>query len=529
MTMDTLTLDVPFEITDGISLSNSLDILGVFGVSSELTETKAGIMALSVPLSDGLSDVFVLAVPVGVYSGLWQIKIEMPQAVTGQFTVNNTIGDFGLSGVFELSASMPEHGISSAFRLRNGIGGRDNNVLTQTCTITIDGFDVSDLLSSATLNLYGDSAIADIELNLALKDNMFRDGSEIIALIEGDEYGFIAEETEQTADSLRIWGRAKIAELYEPYAEKQDYAFSAGDGKDLAETISVAVLWLADSYQIGAFGGAMYPMDALQKIAEACGNEVRGLDSAYVVNPFEIEGYISIDNVLEKTVSRSADIYDAVRVTLSGDDLLIIDSEDTEAEVNKTVDVRIYSSAGYKLKTDGFNNMLVRSKVRETITEDVQLTDGAGSLKYPVVRVLTEGITVYGQKIYAAGCRYISVSYETEYDLWQVWSSEPMTGLVCIAETENTVLAGAGARVLAADNELVTTTKTAEAFAKYTLNSNSGRTAKFKIAYMPELATLLPSGVRHNDFTGIITGLSVNIESNPLQIYHTLEVREYGG
>lgn len=524
---DSAVISTPFDIADSAIIQNSMDISGVIVLATELATAIDAFTTISNSLSFGLTGTCEICAPIGVCQNSTLLITELSEGIGGGVAVNNVIGDFAYMGGVEIVAEMPLSGLAGTIRIRNSIGGK-GAVISQSCLMTINGDDITDRVSSATINLYGASAIADIEINLPLTANPFCTGEICRVQIETDVFEFIIEEFEQSQNSLKIWGRAKAAALYEPYTQKQAYSIKSGDAEQIAEAIDDSVYFIADSYTIGAMSGEMYPIEAVQKIAEAGGYDTRGLDDVFVVNPFDVQEFVSLDSVFEKTVTQTADIYDAVKVSLSGDDILIVDAEKTEAEINEIVNVRIYSTFEYTFKTEGVSNLRFKRQVRETVSEDIQLTSGAGSLKYPVIKMLTEGVTVAGQNIYAEGCRYISVSYETEYDLWHVWSDKAITALVCVAETENTVLIGAGEKVLTADNELVTTAETALIYGTNTLNSNKGKTAKFKIPYMPELATLEPTGIRHDDFQGVITALSVSIESNPLRIYQNIEAREYG-
>lgn len=517
-----------FPISEHGDINYSMSLGGQSIVSVELSEQVKANIEITAPLGFGLLGHHDVNNEIGDNIGYCSIINELAGAKKSLYQINNTLGDYGHSGGLEMFIQMPENGLSNTMVLRSAIGGADTTMLTQQFTVQIEGEDVSKYVTATTISLYGSSIIANIELTLAMREDRFRVGQIIDAFVGDEWFTFRLEETEVSGTEYKLWGRARSATLYDPYSVKQTFAIKAGLGEEIAQSITDKVIWEAESYAIGALSGDMYPAEAVQKIAEAGGMDVRGLDKLHVIDPLAFADYISLENIFEKTITRDTDSYDAARVNLSGDDVLVIETDDTNIEIGETAEVKVYSSLPYLFRADGVTSSLYQSNIRETVTEDIQLEDGVGSLKYPFIKLISGEVTVSGQKVYAGGYRYITIQYETEYDLYHITSDKAMEALIYIAETENTVVVGSGDRVLEDDgNELITSSDTALLYAQRLLVNNSGRTAKFKVPYNHELLGIEPKAVRYDDFRGIVTSLEINIESNPIKIYHNIEVREY--
>lgn len=525
---DVVNISALLQITEQCDLAYSMSLGGQNTVSVELAERITADIEITAPLGFGLIGGHELNNRIGDNAGYCAILNELAETKKGLCQVNNTIGDYGYTGGLEMFVQMPENGLSDTMVLRSAIGGADTTMLTQQFTVQISGEDISKYVTAATISLYGSSIIANIELTLAMREDRFRVGQIIDAFVGEEWFTFRLEETEVSGTEYKLWGRALSAALYDPYVTQQTYAEKAGLGDVIAQSITDRVIWEAEPYAVGALSGDMYPAEAIQKIAEAGGMDVRGLDKLYIIDPLAITNYVSLENILEKTITRDTDSYDATRVSLSSDDVLVIESDDTDIEIGQTAEVKVYSSLPYTFRADGVTSLLSQSNIRETVTEDIQLDDGVGTLKYPFIKLVSGEVIISGQKVYAEGYRYITIQYETEYDIYHITSNQAMEALIYIAETENTVVVGAGDRVLNDDgNELITSSDTALLYAQRLLVNNSGRTAKFKVPYNPELAGIEPKAVRYDDFRGIVTSLEIGIESNPIKIYHTLEAREY--
>jgi hypothetical protein len=496
---------------------------GIANILNELGQQLKGEYTIVNILGFGLSASLEVPVVLSQAEGSLSIITELSGGLRGVLAIRTTLGDFAYSGQKEMLTELGNR-MSDTLKIRSAIGGTDSLMQVHDVLITVDGEDITGIVSRADLNIFGNAVIADVTLELA-SERTFETGDIIRINIDGVVYEYILEEHQTEKNSVKVWGRAMSAKLYEPYAKKKDVAFNGGMAGELAESISGSVVWLGDDYKIEPFSVSDYPLNIVQLCADAGGLDIRALDSIYIVSPAEVSEYLTTEHIFEAKTASAANSYDAVSIDTGTGDILLVEPEKTEADLTEKVSVRIYSTSDYQFNADAYTKLKTK-KIREKVTEEVQFSEGEGTLKYPLVKMISD-ITAFGQNVYCDGCRYLTVEYETEYDLWEVWSDKEVRAMLCVAANESIVTVGMGERVYETSDSLVRDKDTAEFLAKNLLLANSGVTTTFKVLHSSDFVNPSPTGFRYRDIKGAIIGASIQIESSPLRVYDTLEVRSW--
>jgi len=328
----------------------------------------------------------------------------------------------------------------------------------------LDGIDITDQVVKADINLYGGQILSDARVLLRSDTPIY--GTIMSCRLAGRSYRWLIEDITHdiAAYQVDIWGRALTAGLYTPYRMSQSITIQNMLARDVCQEYAMphTISWQLPDYLITGLQASSTPLELIDDIAGAVGGDVVCMPDGYVRAVYPISDITSVPamsiplhQMLSCKLTRKPVQYDAVKVNYGAlQPVIRIDADKTELAIGEWAEVRVYCLEPYTMQSTADAMHRVATAVQQVVTEEVELVDGSGSLRYPVLSVQRisgcPGASVLGQTVYGKGCKIAVVEYVTRYDLWRVTSYTARKDLVCGVTTDSSVMvsSGAGDRVL---------------------------------------------------------------------------------
>lgn len=463
---------------------------------------------------------------------------EIREGIFNYQKLMNNIDQYRYQDTQILHNVISEHGISGREILKNAIDTSGLR-LVQNIKIWLNNKAIEDKIISGGIKLYGGGAISDFELTA--KSEEILTGDEIKIEIDGKIFEFIMEELSQDAKekTVSLWGRAKAANLFEPWALKQNYRFKNLMASEIAAQICspYEVIWQDNDYFITHVEGELLPLELAKRLAVAAGNEVRAMPDGkiYIVNPY-YAGIPAMNLSWNLSLSREKKVKecDGVKIVFGDPEegAVICEADKSMIRPGEWAEVRIYCLAEYMMTSTADIYYRAGIAIIEEIEEEVIPEAGEGSITKPIIEVISiygcDNAEISGQKVYCPrDCRILTVRYNTQHDLWKLTNYAESKALFCAVSTENsvTVLEGTGENYLEIEEPLINEPGIAKVRAQKELREKKGPwTAKITMPYEAELTEPETITVQTPYGNGIVTASNINWETNPLKIKNEIEV-----
>ncbi|KWT81135.1 hypothetical protein [Candidatus Magnetominusculus xianensis] len=522
-----LSLDTPHEIVSALSLEAYFSV-----IDSILDGITGGLnMISSIAHSDIGTAVLEIINGLGI-DGAIDLINKIREGIAAEMVIINAI-DAALDGEIEIIPAIEDF-FEGEIEFLNSIGTAGMSV-SQSVQVYVDDTDYTGEVISCDIDLYKMSGIA--AATVALKSLDIISG-EKMTIIEGDEFSFYIEEYKQDAGNhtVELWGRALAAEFYEGRALKKDYAFYNRTATSIAEELIGAdkLIWQIQDFVVKEFSEEGYPLDTVRAIVEDAGAVARAInDTVYVVYPYEASvPVIALQHNFSLSRQRNMRQADGVKVTYGKEEILSIEADKTTLGVGEYATVKVYTRENYTFETSADYAYKDASGNITEVEEDVTIENGEGSLSKPVISVISitgcSGVAVNGQKVTSKpACKLVTIKYQTVFDKWKVTNYTEGKRLVCTAVTDNTVtiISGSGGTIEEITAEVIRDSYSAKKRAEKELTERSGP-EQAAITHIYDSLLISPEGINvktpYGD--GVITGVDVKVEANPVRVKMSLEV-----
>ena len=433
----------------------------------------------------------------------------------------------------KIITSLERFGFLDIQIIKNAIE-QTNFALLQSIKITLDGEDITNKVKNGSINLYGDTILSDCTLEIAT--NFPVHGSSFEVIVEGIPFSFLVEELEYDKKEhlQKIWGRCVSANLYDPYAIKQEYEFKNKMASEIISEVCVGYIidWQIDDWLVPYYKkkGA-YPLDVAKEIVESIGAVVRATPDGilHIVWPYFFDTPdVNFDLPLSLSLSKKPKKADGVKIVFGEEDAIVLEADRNELRPGEWAEIKVYCVSEYDMQCTADVYFLDKSNILEEVEETITCEEGEGRLSMPCVEIIDDGgAEIVGQSVKTAECKVVNVKYKTKYDVWKLTNHTESTAMFCSVATENSyiLLEGTGQRIEEIKSPLSFNKYLAKKRAEKELIDRKGlRRVSLSVPFELDILGVQGLSVSTPFGRGVVIKNSISFTGNPLKIINNLEV-----
>jgi len=360
------------------------------------------------------------------------------------------------------------------------------------------------------------SVKADFAGHLSLPD-------ELLVQINSENYLFQISKKRDTPEGTALYGKT-------PAAKREVFSFKHVMASELAASLDGSIIFAADDFMISGLHSDMNSIEAASFIAEISGNRSRTVNGnrSLVFSLSKNNPVYSPENIIswEKSYVKPEGTFTEVVYGQSSESITIEPSTRT-ANTSEKIVINIYLLTDTQI----ISNASLRktaSMIPVTVTEQVLFEDGAGALTKPSYKMLSPNVRASGKSVFVKdGSGIKEVTYVTLRNTYEL-SSASSGEFAVFAYMKNRALFIKGAngtkKTIHAPHlsDHVSAIKLAKS--EYAEN---GEKLFLEIPHTNIINTTSGLNIKTMHGGGALTGVKINIETNPVRITDRLEVLQW--
>ena len=521
-----ISITAPFTIIGGAEIMSDIPLGGVVNIPAvqtengliSLTAVHSETLSQSVAISSSLSGMnspieSISVITANGISGNLPLKGEMSKLVKGSSEISTTIGEYSTRGELEIVNPLKPSGEAGCLGI--SLPQTTATVISDTLSVFADGYDVTSYLEDAEIKLFGENDPLTLKASFS---PMIKVPKRIQININTESYYFEVDAFDQSNESL------EITAIYSDTDKSSINIKNRRASKICADYSSV--IFSANDFLVGNIEEDITDFELAKLLSTLSGTSARQLPDGRAM-VFESQKSSSVykpENILSwKKISKTPVSSVEVVYGKSGDNYITLEVE-SKATNGSTV-LKVYSEDQPEIKADkGVLSLLSRGNC-ETITEEVVLTNGKGTISKPALFAISDEIKADGKTIYtSAQCQTVSVTYETIYDEY-ILSSDKEQNLTVCAYLENRaiIITGENGEDLSIDLPDICDEVTAYRAARSLFRSKSERSV-IRTTHSNIINSTSGLKVKTPYCEGFLNSAKIIINTNPMKIIEELEV-----